>query len=68
MKTNLMKLRTLRRVIVVGGLSLVCAGAIHIAVAQYEEAKTMERAIDTLERVCTKRGGCADLPIAPFDI
>lgn len=63
-----MKFRTLRRVIVGSGLSLVCAGVIHIAVVQYREAKAIERAIDILGDACAERGGCADLPMAPFDI
>jgi len=67
-KTNLMRLRTLRRLIVGGGLSLVCVGVIHIAVVQYREAKAIERAIDALSNACVERGGCADLPMAPFDI
>ena len=68
MKTNLMMLRTLRRLIIGVGLSLICAAVIHIAVVQYQEAKAMERSIDALGRACAERGGCAELPIAPFDI
>jgi hypothetical protein len=62
-KTNLMKLRTLRRLILVGGLSVIGVGVIRIGLVQYREAKDIWDGIGILAAGCAAKGGC-DLPAA----